>query len=60
MWRYVKVKGRWQSKEIMTRQSIGKERMVSYIEMIMELLFIENTQIKLIKWNEKRNVDFFF
>ena len=34
MWQYIKVKGRWQSKEIMARQSIGKERTVSYSEMV--------------------------
>ena len=32
MWCYVKLKGRWQSKEITARWNMGMERMVSYNE----------------------------
>ena len=34
IWRYVKLKGKQQSKEMTARQNMGTERMVRYSEMI--------------------------
>ena len=45
IWRYAKLKGRWHSKEMMTRQTMWRERTVSYSQMEDVGLLLERNYV---------------